>query len=378
MQLSKQFFFSLTIHPLLLITFALLLGICWQSFNFSFYIPFSLWLCMILSCYFYDYHQKQLLLFTTTFIIGCASLESQQAKHLLYQEILNQPLTIELTITHEQERDHPYLKYAYTGNIKSLVVYNTKIQYYFNSKKVMLYTPRKLNLQIADSIQIDHAQLKNPSNESIHAYFMKENIVGTLFIQENEFIKTNTPQYSFWRIINQRRNELLVCLKNNLHPNTFAFFSLLFLGNKSIQQKTLSRLKEQFKQWGISHYLARSGLHLVLFIVLWELLLKLIPFPFMLKHILLLFITITYFLLTWTSLSFFRSYCTFLIYKLGIIANRQTNSLHTLTLITAVLLFFNPMYLFFLDFQLSFGVTFLLSWISRLNTQKNYALIANS
>ncbi len=314
----------------------------------------------------------------TSFIIGCASFQSQLSQQAIYHQFLNQPIDLEVSISDEQVRDHPYLKHSYTGSLKKIIAGDTEIPFCFSTKKITLYAHKKLNLTIADTIHIANATLKKPNSESMNNYFIKENILGMLVLDANQYTKLNHPRVSFWRWIYTRRNTLVCTLQTHLHPTTFAFFSLLFLGNKSIPKKMLSLLKEKFKLWGILHYLARSGLHLVLFIILWEVLLKMLPLPFIFKHILLLTITITYCLLTWTSISFFRSYCGFLLYKVGILTNRQTNSLHILTVITALLLLSNPMYLFFLDFQLSFGITFLLAWLNQLNIQKNMAVPANS
>ncbi len=384
MLLGKRYFFALNIHPLLPVTFSLLLGIWWQSLGYSFYIPFSAWLFCIFFSYYFSFHSKRALMIATSFIIGCASFQSQLSQQAIYHQFLNQPIDLEVSISDEQVRDHPYLKHSYTGTLKKIIAGDTEIPFYFSTKKMTFYAYKKLDLNIADTIHIANVTLKKPNSESMNNYFINENILGMLVLDGNQFTKLNQPRwlnhprFSFWRWIHTQRNALVFTLKAHLHPTTFAFFSLLFLGNKSIPKKRLSSLKEQFKRWGLLHYLARSGLHLVLFVILWELLLKMLPLPFIFKHILLLAITITYFLLTWTSISFFRSYCAFLLYKLGILANRQTNSLHILTVITALLLLSNPMYLFFLDFQLSFGITFLLAWLNQLNLQKNRAVPANS
>ena len=45
----------------------------------------------------------------------------------------------------------------------------------------------------------------------------------------------------------------------------FVFFHHFFLGNRACIKTELEETNEQFKVWGISHFLARSGLHLALF-----------------------------------------------------------------------------------------------------------------
>ena len=162
-----------------------------------------------------------------------------------------------------------------------------------------------------------------------------------------------------------KKNELLYSLKNKMNASSFTFFSSLFLGNKT-NSFHYEKLKDHFKRWGLSHYLARSGLHLILFIALWQFLLRFIPLAFIIKHLILSCIVVLYFIFSWPSLPFIRSCITYFVYFIYILCNKQIDSLHILTLVTWLILLSNPVQLFSLDFQLSFGLTFALIWFSRL------------
>jgi competence protein ComEC len=147
-------------------------------------------------------------------------------------------------------------------------------------------------------------------------------------------------------------------------------FSTIFLGNKDGVKKRLNNEKIFFKLWGISHYLARSGLHLVVFLALLELLLRLIPITFVLKQIISLCIAMIYFLLSWSSLSFMRAFLTFIMYKICLLLGLSSNFLHLVILTCFITLLYNPAHLFFLDFQLSFGLTFALAWFNHIQSIK--------
>ena len=128
--------------------------------------------------------------------------------------------------------------------------------------------------------------------------------------------------------------------------------------------------KEIFKWWGLSHYLARSGLHLVIIASIWFILLSIFKVPYLLKNLISAVFIISYHLLTWPSIPFIRSIIVFILYKLCIFFDLQINSLHLLNLTCFIILLFNPFQLFFLDFQLSFGLTYALIWISSISKKQ--------
>ncbi|HSW73575.1 MAG TPA: ComEC/Rec2 family competence protein, partial [Candidatus Limnocylindria bacterium] len=157
-------------------------------------------------------------------------------------------------------------------------------------------------------------------------------------------------------------------LQKKLSRPTAHLFSSIFLGNKYARKKDIEPLKEHFTTWGVTHYLARSGLHMVIFTITWHTLLTFIPLAFALKEALLIALVIIYALLSWTTISFTRALLLFLIHRLCSLLRLQTDLLYLLTLVALAILFDNPLQLFFLDFQLSFGLTFALAYFGQLQT----------
>jgi competence protein ComEC len=164
---------------------------------------------------------------------------------------------------------------------------------------------------------------------------------------------------------------LLSTLKTKLSTPAFLFFSSLFLGNRSCIKVSLEETSEQFKIWGISHFLARSGLHLALFIFIWQMLSSLIPFSFGTKQLLFTTLSIIYFMLTWTSAPFTRAFALLIMHKLFLFLKIPFNLLHALSCVCLCFLLYCPLYIFFLDFQLSFALTFALAWFNQLINTKN-------
>ena len=127
-------------------------------------------------------------------------------------------------------------------------------------------------------------------------------------------------------------------------------------------------LNDQFKTWGLSHLLARSGLHLAVFVMIWQRLLSAIPFPFMFKQLFMTILCLVYFILSWSSIPFVRALALFLLYKKCLLFKIPFHFLHNLSLVTFFFLVLCPINLFFLDFQLTFILTAALAWFNQLQS----------
>lgn len=229
---------------------------------------------------------------------------------------------------------------------------------------VQVYTKPWAKGTVGDTVTIDTIQLKKPNSLSYQNYLLKEGILCSLFLEHPTIHIDNHPRYSISRSIHLFREKILKGIKSNCSYKTFCIFSALFLGDKSQDKEYLDKVADQFKEWGIVHYLARSGLHLVIFIILWELLCGFIPIRFGYKQSLLLIITMIYFILSWPSVSFMRALIIFIIHKWCALSRRPTHFLNTLLTTCCIILIINPMQLFFLDFQLTFTLTGALAWLA--------------
>lgn len=219
---------------------------------------------------------------------------------------------------------------------------------------------------------------KHNPNIGFNDYLIKSGINGTLFTHHLKYTLLQRPAYSWQRWIAALRKDLFDRVRHKMSEANAAFYSSLFLGNCQTYKQYLKGMKTQFGIWGLSHFLARSGLHLVLFIYVWHLLLAYIPIRSRYKYILMLLLNTIYLLLSWSSLSFMRSFASLCFYYLAHIWQQQPSTLHSITLITCGCLIMNPMQLFFLDFQLSFGLTFALAWIYQAYSWHRVKLASNS
>ena len=102
----------------------------------------------------------------------------------------------------------------------------------------------------------------------------------------------------------------------------------------------------------------------------WHYLLRFFPLHFFLKQLILLLLVLLYHLFTFPSISFLRALITYILYKICVFQNLSYNPLHILSLTTFGVLLVNPFQLFFLDFQLSFGLTFALAWFNEVRLRR--------
>src|SRR4030095_88432 len=247
---------------------------------------------------------------------------------------------------------------------------NNKNNTYKSNKMIMMYIP-KINdaIAVGDKITLFNIYCKKPLNESFQRYQIKEQIASTIFENSPHYIIDHHPTWSIRRWIWYQKNRLLNGLATKLSPAGFQFFTSLFLGNRACVKQSLEKTNEQFKTWGISHFLARSGLHLALFIIIWQAIFCIIPLPLLYKQIIISLLSCIYFILTWTSAPFTRSFALFMLNKFCLLTKTPFNLLHYLTIVAFCFLLYCPLYLFFLDFQLSFALTFALAWFNQLSTQ---------
>jgi len=148
----------------------------------------------------------------------------------------------------------------------------------------------------------------------------------------------------------------------------FKYFASIFLGEPGNKKNTLT-IKRNMQFWGIVHYLARSGLHVVIFIAIWQTLLKFLPVSFLFKEIILILLLGLYSVMSWASIPFYRAFYTFLAIRTSSITYTRLYYIPTLACISLFFLIYNPLLLFSLDFQLSFGITFALAMLNEIKSK---------
>ncbi len=367
MHFITQNFHLINISPLFLITLSFIIGIIFHTLL----MPLSI-LCATLLCFvpFLQQHAffKQLIL-CSFFIYAGACLHHKELRDYdnFYTLFENKKITITGTVIDKNEVISQYKKLdAITVAINTIAT----DQFAQTSNKTMIfYTKSNTSIFVGDTVAFYDILCKRPSSNDFQRYQIKEQVVATIFDDAPKYNINHHPTWSLRNWIWKQKKRLLDSLKNKFSDTCFRFFTSLFLGNRACVKNSLEATNEQFKIWGISHFLARSGLHLALFLLIWHTIFCFIPIPLTSKQLIVTLLSCTYFILTWTSAPFTRSFALFMIGKLCLFTKTSFHLLHYVTLVCLCFLLYCPLYLFFLDFQLSFILTFALAWFNQLSAQ---------
>jgi len=372
-----QSFYHLSFPPLLPVTISFILGIWWQSTQNSYLLILcSIALAILLiSIKFlrikFTHPSNIVMISLLAFPAGAWLFQHQIHVHQnFYKLVPTKPVSIVGTVKNIEITKHLRMKGCITIHMHRFKPIEQKKWHSIN-KIILLYTNTIEKIQVADTIAIHNLTFKPPQKSSYQSYLIKEKIAATVYVKQLSYTIDDRPSWSLHRWIYDQQQRILTRLEYKLSHHAFTFFSSLFLGNRTRIKDKMEQTTEQFKKWGISHFLARSGLHLAIFILIWYTLLCLIPLSFGVKQTFLLLLGIIYFLFTWTSVSFMRAFALFILYKLCHLAKKPFHFLHFLTAVCLCFLIINPIQLFFLDFQLSFALTFALAWLNQLYRTKH-------
>jgi competence protein ComEC len=161
-------------------------------------------------------------------------------------------------------------------------------------------------------------------------------------------------------------------IKTKLSPSTYSLFCSLFLGHSEGQEPKEQIFRDYFGYWGISHYLARSGLHVAIILVILQLMMRFIPFRFAFKQLIFALILAIFALLSWSSISFTRVLVAYFVSKIYLFFGVYVQPLHLVFLACFILLAYNPLHLFFLNFQLTFTFTLGLTLLHEMGLNKRH------
>lgn len=303
-----------------------------------------------------------------SFVTGAFLYQHQFTQHLAFQEKYNNiPLTIIGTVACIEKIQNARHRWHIIIDLEK--IYTTNNHAVVN-ESVAIYSVHNPKVSVGDNVRLSNIIFKKVENSDYNLYLAKEKISATTFIDIPKIECLEHPQWNINRFVAQLRNNLFNSLQRTTNKETFALFSSIFLGNRTAVKQQMDYAKEPFKNWGISHYLARSGLHLVIFGLVWHFILGFLPLMFFGKQLFLLLLVICYTLLSWSSVSFNRALIMFLIAKFCLLSKTRLHYIHLICLATSMVLICNPLQLFYLDFQLSFGLTFALAWFTHIQHHK--------
>lgn len=359
------------LHYLFYAVLALIPGISFQFLQVSAFIQVLLVCSLLIGAFFYykwhGFHQPVLFIISFSFAAGSLlCYQQQQVQQRFLDSVMNKTVSIRGTISCIEKIQNPRFSHRLcieTDQLKRDVWQKC-------AETISIYVKNQPDLLVGDYLEINDLAFKQSNNKDFSKYLAKEKITATLFLETFEYMLIHRPVLNINRWLFYAKESLFSRLRSKINRETFQLFSSIFLGNRTAVKKQMDTTKEPFKMWGTSHYLARSGLHLVIFVIIWHFILSLLPLTYLFKQLFLILLILSYALLSWSSISFERALLMVLIYKGCLLTRSPSHYVHLIILVTALVLIINPLQLFFLDFQLSFGLTFALAWFNHIEARK--------
>jgi competence protein ComEC len=285
--------------------------------------------------------------------------EYQLYSHLKNHQLISEGKYFNGMIINKKKLDK---KYLYLININSFKknqnkIYNDSIITILSKKNYLTGTFITIpSLIILQKFNNKDDLKKNPLNLSSHLSGITSNIKINNHYEYNIIYK---PFNVLFLLKEQFHN----FLENYFDTENKIFFDTIVLG-KSIENKLYKNI---FLIWGISHYLARSGLHIQIcmsFIISFFLFLG---FSYTNSALIQLIILILFYFFTFPSISFFRALIMFFLFLICKLIKLPTTTLHIVSLTTIITFLFYPFCFLQLGTQLTFFTTFILALINYLN-----------
>lgn len=374
MNFSKTFT-PLAIHPLYLFALALMGGIYIQFSGLYIILLVGIIISFIsLQTQSFIKRQHILILCGTILFVFLGALRCLQRSEEFYsffRTVGRGPCRIEACLIDSEPSFREQGLTIATFEIKNLYIDNKKILS-AAGKRFIITCKQHLYSEIGDLVTINRLFFRQPPiGSDYERYLIKEGLTGHFKLKAENIVITSHPKSSLRRTFYTMRNRIVSTLKTKLSRETFSLFISIFWGKHAINQRQMETIRSKFRPWGILHYLARAGLHVSMLVLLLGKAISFLPIPVMLRTLLGTGIITFYTLITWSSISFIRATLVFFLLSLCTLLWLPAHGLYRLTLACMLILLCNPYQLFFLDFQLSFLVTFIFMWLPALEKAQN-------
>ena len=245
------------------------------------------------------------------------------------------------------------------------IEYENEIKENLNSKTFVtingvLHSP---DLKIGNIVEINGKlrypnTASNPSQFDYRAYLAHKNTFTTFYGEENCFKTTQNKENVFWNLIqtlDKTRENILLKHKKYVKSPNYEILGGVVFGDDAINPP--EDIKEKFKNSGLMHLLAASGLNVALIFGIWWFVGSRISLGYRATIITGIMLVAIYSVMTGLPPSILRASLMLLFVLIGKLFDKEANSLALVFFVGLILLIFNPQMVFDVGFQLSFVVT---------------------
>ncbi len=218
---------------------------------------------------------------------------------------------------------------------------------------------------ILDNVRLENLPVvRNPGQFDYGRYLKFRGIKGIVNIPDSSRIHlvANNSIFSFQKLVSLIRLKIDKRINQLLPDKDAAFVKAVLLGNKSGLSR---RVKEEFRDAGVAHILAVSGLHTGFIVIIAYVILSFLPISFRYRHLLTIFVLLIYMMLTGANPPVVRAALMVGIYLIGKILERKPEEYNTIFLSAFIILSFQPQQLFWSGFQFSYAAVFSIIYFYR-------------
>ena len=201
-------------------------------------------------------------------------------------------------------------------------------------------------------------QATNPSQFDYGKYLRNFGVFSILYVENGNYRIQRMPlslKWKFLRGLNNIRINIIAAHSKYLKSPNLELLGGVVFGDDAISPP--DELKNSFKNSGLLHILAASGMNVALIYGIWFFILRKLKVPFNLSVLSGIFIIIFYTLMTGLGPSVIRAAIMLIFILVGKLIDRDAHSISLLAFVALLMLIYNPTYINDVGFQLSFIVT---------------------
>ena len=250
------------------------------------------------------------------------------------------------------------------GNKLSLIVHGKEdliVNYYFET----LEEKKKFNLKLGDYIKINGVLNVPQKNTNFNLFNYRKYLLGKKIyytLSAKEIIKYKNHNF-LYKIKN------IIISKIDSIPNNGYIKSLILGDNNSVDKDSLN----SYRQNGVSHLFAISGMHVIFIIKILEAIMNKIIKKEEIKYTIIFLILFFYSFVASFSISIIRAVLMFIIGKICKLLKYKIKPIETFIFTLCISLIINPYNIYNISFKYSFTVSlFLIIFSDLINKRKTY------
>ena len=347
-------------------------GLCGIFFNHPQSFSFLIFLILSLFIIFYDIDFKKVLLLFFIFILGLTRAHFSISHESFIDELYDNQAELKGIVTSSKDIRYSTNKVRFYVEIINLKAKNHLFEP--KDEKILLVLDNNKDVlkksKIGDIIKVKGKlrpvyNSSNPYQFDYKKYLLNSDCYSVLYVDNNTLEKLGQIRvsknlkndfYLVSRKFETLREKIIEKHSKNIKSPKLEILGGIVFGCETINPD--DKIKEQFKNSGLLHLLAASGLNVALIFGIWWYLANLIKIPYNVSILIGCAFVILYTFMTGFPPSILRAGLMLLFVLFGKVINRTASSSALIFFVGFLILLFYPKMLFDIGFQLSFAVTF--------------------